>query len=89
MTDDSGTTVVMRHRVDSVGSDRVSFTTTFLSPSWESDRVSRSTLRFLDREMLLARLDAARLQVVEQFGDWDRSSLTRASPEIITLAKRA
>jgi ubiquinone/menaquinone biosynthesis C-methylase UbiE len=88
VTDNSGTTVLMRHHLDAVEDDRVSFTTTYWSPSWEEEKVSQSTLRFLDSGSLLSRLNDAGLQVVEQFGDWDRRPLTENSPEIISLVQR-
>ena len=72
-----------------VDGDRVSFTATFSSPAWDKPRLSRSTLRFLDAESLGSFLGEAGLEVVEQYGDWDRSPLTSASPEIITIACRA
>ena len=72
-----------------VDGDRVRFTQTFTSPSWARPRVSRSTLRFLDVEALAGFLAEARLAVEEQLGDWDRHPLGDASPEIITIARRA
>ena len=70
-----------------VDSDVVSFTTMFTSASWALPRLSHSTLRFLDRDALAARLDPADLEIEEQYGDWDRSPLTDTSPEIITIAR--
>ncbi|MFI6642041.1 class I SAM-dependent methyltransferase [Streptomyces sp. NPDC050504] len=71
------------------GARTVSFTTRYDAPSWPRPRSSRSTLRFLDSEALAGFLDGAGLKVVEQYGDWDRSPLTPASPEIVTVAGRA
>ncbi|MFI6166719.1 methyltransferase domain-containing protein [Nocardia sp. NPDC051052] len=71
-----------------VEGDLVSFTHTFTSARWERPEVSHSTLRFLDSDALAGFLSAAGLVVVEQFGDWDRSALTAASPEIITVVRR-
>ena len=51
--------------------------------------MSHSTLRFVDADTLALRLSAAQLAVEEQFGDWTREPLGDASPEIITIAKRA
>jgi ubiquinone/menaquinone biosynthesis C-methylase UbiE len=87
-TDDSGTTVLMRHHFDAAEGDRVSYTTTYRSFTWEEEKVSRSTLRFLDAGSLLTRLKDAGLEIVEQFGDWDRRPLREDSPEIITLVQR-
>ncbi|MFI6042825.1 class I SAM-dependent DNA methyltransferase [Nocardia sp. NPDC051321] len=71
-----------------VAGDLVSFTHTFTSAGWERPEVSHSTLRFLDSDALARFLSEAGLVVVEQFGDWDRSPLTAASPEIITVVRR-
>jgi SAM-dependent methyltransferase len=65
----------------------VSFTQTYTSPAWDAPRVSRGKLRFLDTSAVAAFLAEAGLAVEAQFGDWDRTPLTDASPEIITLAR--
>jgi ubiquinone/menaquinone biosynthesis C-methylase UbiE len=84
-----GAVVRMAHDVETpVEGNIVSFTTTFTSALWDRPQLSRSTLRFLDAESLASFLSDAGLAVEEQFGDWDRSALTDASPEIITLARR-
>jgi ubiquinone/menaquinone biosynthesis C-methylase UbiE len=88
VTTDSGATVLMRNRVDTLDVDRVSLTTTYWSPAWEEEKVSRSTLRFLDLGSLNSRLDETGLEIVEQFGDWDRRPLDDDSPEIITIVRR-
>jgi SAM-dependent methyltransferase len=72
-----------------VTGELVSFTSTYTSPGWAEPRVSDSTLRFLGGDSLAAVLSAAGLTVEEQYGDWDRQPLTDASPEIITIARRA
>jgi len=61
----------------------------YSSPGWEEPRVSRSTLRFLDRDAVASFLAGAGLVIDEQFGDWARGPLTEASPEMITIARRA
>jgi SAM-dependent methyltransferase len=66
----------------------LSFTSVYTSPSWKEPIVSTSTLRFLDAASLASFLDEAGLAVEEQFGDWDRSPLTDASPEIISIVRR-
>ncbi|MEO6085107.1 MAG: class I SAM-dependent methyltransferase [Umezawaea sp.] len=68
--------------------DLVTFTHTFHSPRLDGPRTSRSTLRFLDVDGLAGFLAGAGLAVVEQYGDWDRSPVAEASPEIITVAGR-
>jgi hypothetical protein len=67
----------------------VTFKTTFVSPDWDAPRFSESTLRFLGVPALSAFLDEAGLAVDEQFGHWDRTPVTDASPEIITIVRRA
>ena len=85
-----GRWVRMAHEVETpVDGDRVSFIVTFTSPSWDQPRISRSTLRFLDPDSLSSFLSDAGLAIEEQFGDWDKRELTDASPEIITVARRA
>ena len=79
----------MEHEVETpVVGELVSFTATFSSPTWEQSITSHSTLRFLNAEKLNEFLTDAGLMIEAQFGDWDRSPLTAASPEIITVATR-
>jgi SAM-dependent methyltransferase len=97
-TTETGAVVRMAHQVetpvdetpvDTVENDVVSFATTFTSPAWDRPEVSRSTLRFLGAEALDGFLAEAGLAVHERYGDFDRSPLTAASPEIVTIAERA
>lgn len=55
-----------------------------------SDRrwVSPGALRYLNPDSLAGFLREAGLVVAQQFGDWDRRSLTDRSSEIITVAAR-
>jgi SAM-dependent methyltransferase len=88
VTDSAGIIVQMACQVElPVQADRVSFTATYSSPSWERPQVSRSTLRFLDADALSGFLAGAGLEAEEQYGDWDRSPLGPASPEIITVCR--
>jgi SAM-dependent methyltransferase len=90
VTDSTGTVVTMSHQVDlPVAGDLVSFTSTYASPDWAKPRRSRSTLRFLRTAALASVLAGAGLQIQEQYGDWDRSPLHPAGPEIITIARPA
>ena len=90
VADATGVVVRREHRLElPVEGDVVRFTATFTSPGWDRPRVSRGRLRFLDPAMLSAFLSSAGLTIVEQLGDWDRQPLTDASPEIITVARRA
>lgn len=85
-----GNVVRMAHQVETpVTSDLVSFTATFMSPSWRQPQTSSSTLRFLGADALSSLLSDAGMVIEEQFGDWDKSALTDKSLEIITVAKRA
>lgn len=72
-----------------VDGDIVRGTSTYKSDRWDRPQVSHSSLRFLDALSLSTFLTQAGLAIEEQFGDWDRSPLTDASPEIITIARRA
>src|SRR5262249_40579306 len=72
-----------------VHGDRVRFTQTFTSPSWDQPRVSHSTLRFLGVDALASLLSGAGLDVHEQLGAGEGRPLRDASAEIITTAKRA
>jgi len=88
ITDTAGVVVRLAHQVElPVQGDVVSFTSTYSSPNWERPRVSRSTLRFLDAKALSGFLNGAGLEIEEQYGDWDRSPLGPASPEIITISR--
>lgn len=66
----------------------VSFSHTFTGPAWDQPQVSHSTLRFLEAEALNGFLSQAGFVVEAQFGDFDRSPLTPASPEIVVIARR-
>jgi SAM-dependent methyltransferase len=89
VTAPDGSIVRMHRQVDAVAGDLVSFSHTFTSPVWPTPQRSHSTLRFLAADALAAFLGAAGLIIETQYGDWDLSPLTAASPEIIILARRA
>ncbi|MER6910751.1 class I SAM-dependent methyltransferase [Streptomyces sp. NPDC000594] len=88
ITDATGAVVRTWYTVDPPRGDLVSFVCTLIGTGWDAPRTSRSTLRFLDQESLGRFLAGAGLVVEEQYGDWDRSPVTDASPEIITVARR-
>ena len=71
-----------------VSGDVVRFTATYTSARWDRPESSRSTLRFLGADALSAFLRDAGFVIEQQFGDWDRSRIEDASPEIITIARR-
>ncbi|MEO5756935.1 MAG: methyltransferase domain-containing protein [Mesorhizobium sp.] len=66
----------------------VTFTHSFSGDHPSLPMRSQSTLRFLDMDALRKLLGDAGLVMEQQFGDFDASPLTPASPEIITFAKR-
>ncbi len=87
VTDDSGHEIRAEHRTQNPEDGHlVSFSTTYSSPLWPEPKVSHSTLRFLSVEVLNDFLADAGLATEKQFGDWDGSPVTDASPEIITIA---
>jgi SAM-dependent methyltransferase len=49
---------------------------------------SRGTLRFVDPQHLRALLEDAGYRVDGWFGDWDRTQVSPASPEVIVVATR-
>jgi SAM-dependent methyltransferase len=90
VTGPSGAVVTMAHQVIMpFDGATVTFTSSYTSPGWARPEISRSTLRFLSPAELAPFLAGAGLAIREQFGDWDRGPLTRASPEIITIASPA
>lgn len=89
VVDANGVIVRRESQVETpVVGDVVHGISTFTSPAWDRPRVSRGALRFVDRETLSAFLSGAGLVIEEQYGDWTRQSLTDASPEIITIARK-
>jgi SAM-dependent methyltransferase len=76
------------HEVESVRRDLVTFTGTTAQPDGTVLRVARTTLRFLDPAALDTFLDAAGFQIEARYGDWDRTPVTSASREIITVARK-
>lgn len=85
-----GALVRFEVRVDApVSDDVVQFTCTYTSARWNQPEPSHATLRFLDAEALGTFLNEVGFAIEDQFGDWDRSPVTAASPEIITIARRA
>jgi ubiquinone/menaquinone biosynthesis C-methylase UbiE len=88
VTDAQGNTVRVTLQVEAPFDGRtVSFVQTYSSAGWHAPQVSRSVLRFLDAAGVAAFLAEAGFVIEEQFGDFDRRPLTRASPEIITIAR--
>ncbi|HUG15185.1 MAG TPA: methyltransferase domain-containing protein [Thermomicrobiales bacterium] len=89
ITTPTGSSARFSRNAEPPDGDLVRFTSTFTSSDWDGPRFSHSTLRFLDAGSLSSFLADAGLTIVEQFGDWDRATLSAASPEIITIARRS
>lgn len=70
--------------VRSVEGDLVTFDAVFRSAS--EVLVSESTLRFPSLDDVARCLAAAGMTVVETYGDWSRSPVTPASPELVVVA---
>lgn len=87
--DPSGAVVRTWHEVEKVDGEYVTFTENFACDAWSQPMTSRSTLRFLPAEALDHFLAEAGFVVDERYGDWDRSLMTPASREIITVARHA
>jgi hypothetical protein len=89
VTDTTGARVRCEYRVEEpIEGGVVRTSSTYTSAAWEQPEVSRGALRFVEPDALAAFLVDAGLEIEEQFGDWTRSLLTDASPEIITIARR-
>ncbi|SHI36836.1 Methyltransferase domain-containing protein [Nocardiopsis flavescens] len=67
----------------------VTFTSTAADADGRELSATVSTLRFVTAPHLDTLLAAAGLRVTHRYGDWDRTPLTPASPEVITLARPA
>jgi SAM-dependent methyltransferase len=52
------------------------------------DQTKRIKIRYTDVATLNRKLAEADFVVEAQYGDWDRSPVTKDSPEIVTLARR-
>ncbi len=86
--DGQGNTVRVTRQLEAPFDGRsVSFAEIYSSTGWDAPQVSHSVLRFLDAAELARFLTQAGFVIEEQFGDFDRRPLTRASPEIVTLAR--
>jgi len=76
---------------DSTGTrppDLVDYTVTFRSRASGDTVISAGTLRFIDPLHLRTQLAAAGFRLDACYGDWDRTDLSPASPEIIIVATR-
>ena len=87
--DAEGRMARMERRVEAVRDGLVTFALTFTRSDWPASRQSFSTIRFHDARELTALLAAAGLEVIEQFGDWERDGPIAGSLELVTVARRA
>lgn len=83
-----GDVVTVSYQVHKVTGDVVRFTETLAGQGWDRPQAETGSLRFLAPGPLAAFLRDAGFVIEEQFGGWNRSPLTAASEEIITIARR-
>jgi ubiquinone/menaquinone biosynthesis C-methylase UbiE len=82
----SGDTVEVVHQLErTIEPDLVQFTSTCRFAGGSAPVISRSTLRFIDPDHLRTMLEDVGFRIEGWFGDWDRSPVTRSSPEIIVI----
>lgn len=86
--DAEGRLARMERRVEAVRDGLVTFALTFTRSDWSASRQSLSTIRFHDARELTALLADAGLEVIEQFGDWERNRSIAGSRELVTVARR-
>ena len=88
VTDSAGRELRISYELLDVTGDVVTLTETTSDRIGEPLRVDRGHLRFLESDVLVTFLARAGFEIEAQLGGWDRTPLTKASPEIITLARR-
>ncbi|WP_371502233.1 class I SAM-dependent methyltransferase [Kitasatospora sp. NBC_00374] len=88
VVDACGRTLRIRHHVESVVGDVVTFTETTCDPVGTVLRSDRTRLRFLDVPTLDAFLTEAGFAVEARYGDWHHGPVTGTSREIVTIARR-
>jgi hypothetical protein len=69
-----------------VDGELVTFETSFRFAGEDAVTVPE-TIRFMDRDQVAAFLAEAGLTEVTWYGDWDRSPVSPASPELIAVAR--
>jgi hypothetical protein len=74
------------YAIRSVAGELVTYETCFCFPG-EDTVTAPETLRFMGQDQVAAFLRGAGLTPVAWYGDWDRSPLSLASPEIIAVAR--
>lgn len=77
--------LTVAHHIIDVHSEHVTFETNY---SWDNKKyTSKSTLRFMSRSHIESHMHLAGFNMVNCFGNWDRSPFLEESPEIIIIAK--
>ena len=87
VVDPSGRKVRVRHEVEVVADDVVTFTESTADQDGTPLRVDRASLRFLDVDALGNLLADAGFVIDAQYGGWLGESLDAKSPVIITVAR--
>ena len=87
-TDPGGRTLISWYETDLVGDGLVNLVEVFANPDGTEVRRDQAMMRFLSIEQVRGHLMQAGFAIEEQFGDWDRSPVSDASREIITIARR-
>jgi hypothetical protein len=82
-----GVAVDVHYDIRSVAGELVTYETCFRFAG-EDPVVVPETIRFMDQAQIAAFLADAGLTRVTWYGDWDRSSASADSPEIIAVATR-
>jgi ubiquinone/menaquinone biosynthesis C-methylase UbiE len=83
--DAAGVTVDVYYDIQSVAGELVTYETCFRFAGEDTVTVTE-TLRFMGQDQVAAFLSGAGLNHVTWYGDWDRSPVGPASPEIIAVA---
>jgi SAM-dependent methyltransferase len=85
----SGESIEVEHQLErTIQPDLVQFTSTCRFGGGSAPLTSRSTLRFIDPDHLRTILEDVSFRIDGWFGDWDRTPVTPASPEVIVVATR-
>lgn len=87
VVDSAGRPVRVSYAVEAVAGDVVTVAELTSDRAGAPLRRDWADLRFLDRDALAAHLTEAGFRIETQYGDWSGGSLTRTSPEIITIAQ--
>jgi SAM-dependent methyltransferase len=84
-----GESIDVEHQLErTIEPDLVQFTSTCRFGGGSAPLTSRSTLRFIDPDRLRRMLEDVSFRIDGWFGDWDRTPVTPASPEVIVVATR-